>query len=342
MRVDKNAQVAGVPMPEVRAMLKYAARWHGELWRGGAAFVLKDEDESRVDVLLEALEKEGFIEPVGTGERAHWQLSLKGSALAQASFAKPISRATAERAVDEILERIRELNENPYYLYRVDCALVFGSYITDRTDLGDVDIALALVPKEPNWQQHRNLMDERTSEALRGGRKFGNMVAELFWAHTECRLFLKARSRILSIHDGDQTFTIAAKALELFPNDMTRGFTAETMPTPEQAQRALVCGVEWALRECVVGDVEVHFRSGHKIQLTLAQPRGPERELSASYTGVDAYARLRIAADTTTNEHGDIDVRFSDGVAITVPAGYEPPILEDEKHDGIVWAPSLL
>ena len=44
-----------------------------------------------------------------------------------ASAAKPVTRATAERTLAQFLERVAEVNRNPYYLARVARVVLFGS-----------------------------------------------------------------------------------------------------------------------------------------------------------------------------------------------------------------------
>jgi predicted nucleotidyltransferase len=69
-----------------------------------------------------------------------------------ASFAKPISRATAERLLVGLLDRAAAWNAKPDKLVSIDEVLVFGSYLDPTIDrLGDVDIAVTL----SNWPEHQ-------------------------------------------------------------------------------------------------------------------------------------------------------------------------------------------
>ena len=56
--------------------------------------------------------------------------------------ARPITRKTAQSALAQFMERLRALNANAEYLYRVESALLFGSMLTETERLGDVDIAV--------------------------------------------------------------------------------------------------------------------------------------------------------------------------------------------------------
>ena len=75
-----------------------------------------------------------------------WGTTLKGGQLINASAMKPITRASAEKAVAAFLGRCDELDIDPYWLYRVKRVRVFGSYITDKERLGPINTASASWP----------------------------------------------------------------------------------------------------------------------------------------------------------------------------------------------------
>jgi hypothetical protein len=48
-----------------------------------------------------------------------------------------------------VLDRIRRVNGDPHFLYRIDKAVLFGLYITGSEDrLKGLDLAIQLAPKE--------------------------------------------------------------------------------------------------------------------------------------------------------------------------------------------------
>lgn len=59
--------------------------------------------------------------------------------------------------VQALPQRLRELNADPRYLHRVTRAAVFGSFLTDKPVLGDVDFAidyeLRVVPRPPGSKE---------------------------------------------------------------------------------------------------------------------------------------------------------------------------------------------
>jgi hypothetical protein len=84
--------------------------------------------------------------------------SLQGSALAQATAAKPLTQAAAERLATEVLERVDEVNRESKYAYRVDKVLIFDSYLfgsclSQQARPNDVDVAVRLVPRDSGTRQ---------------------------------------------------------------------------------------------------------------------------------------------------------------------------------------------
>ena len=92
--------------------------------------------------LFDHLLAEGYLKDVSEqrGEPKYLP-SIKGSALGMAKFIPRISRAKAQTLLAEFLERVAEANADPDVGYWITEVRVFGSYLTNADDLGDVDIA---------------------------------------------------------------------------------------------------------------------------------------------------------------------------------------------------------
>src|ERR1700704_1962485 len=67
---------------------------------------------------------------------------MQGAALAIAKAGPPIKRKTADRIVAEFLHCVEQVNASQIYAYRIARQVVFGGYLTDRPDLGDIDLAV--------------------------------------------------------------------------------------------------------------------------------------------------------------------------------------------------------
>ena len=71
---------------------------------------------------MRAFEAAGYVERGGLAHGAGddwWATTVKGNALANASFGKPISRATATRLLGQVIERARAYNADPGRLLTV-------------------------------------------------------------------------------------------------------------------------------------------------------------------------------------------------------------------------------
>ena len=93
-----------------------------------------------------------------------WVTTVKGNALANASFGKPISRATATRLLPEVIDRAHGYNADPSRLLTITEIIVFGSYLDPAADpLGDLDLAISTVRRDTGgsstsircWRTHR-------------------------------------------------------------------------------------------------------------------------------------------------------------------------------------------
>jgi hypothetical protein len=109
----------------------------------------------------------------------------------------------AEQKVKEFLERVEYLNEFALFIYRVERALVFGSYLSSAELLGDVDIAINLVPKIDDPQAFHELKDMRIEAAHCEGVRFRNTTHRAYWPRLDALRYLKSRSTVISLHEID-------------------------------------------------------------------------------------------------------------------------------------------
>lgn len=117
-----------------------------------------------------------------------------GSQLSNAMFAARISRARAEELLRAFLERVEAVNLRDELTHRVVAVRVFGSYLSEAADLGDIDLAVAL---EPRRSSH---VEESLERAQNSGKSVRNYLEMLFYGENEVRQFLKKRHPHISIH----------------------------------------------------------------------------------------------------------------------------------------------
>jgi len=198
--LNAQAQVCGIPALVLRRLLR---RTMHDFWtRKVLARELKISPE-RASRLISALRDHAYVEPVPNEPRGTWRNTTLGNAFANATAARPVKRRVAERRLSEFLNRVRHVNAKPAFLCRVTEVVVFGSYLSSKSKMGDVDLAIHVEPKPEYRDGWAERVLAHAAEAEARGRRFSRFADRLGWAEQETRMFLKAGSRSLSLHDLD-------------------------------------------------------------------------------------------------------------------------------------------
>ena len=195
MRIKSNGTMFGYPVLQIRRLLRQAI--HGislEMVEHDLAL-----DREAASLLLKMLEAEHYLEECAAG-LGGWTTTIKGNAMAIASAGAPLQRNTAHRLLIDFLHRVEQVRDESQWLFKVETAVLFGSFLSDSTTLGDIDIALTMRPAHGD----RAIQDVAETACRRaaqeGGRRFSNYVDLLFWPQQEVKRFLRSRRRI-SLHD---------------------------------------------------------------------------------------------------------------------------------------------
>ncbi len=199
MTIDSNEKIAGFPILTIRKMFRDIGNYDNFDQRTVSLFLKKDG--CPIVSLIEELESCGFIEKadITDGDQL-WVTTLKGSAFTLSSASKRVKKNTAEKVLKEFLDRVNEVNQNDYYLHKIEKVLLFGSYLGDGEHFGDIDLAFDLAPRHKDKEKQSRLSQERALEARRNGRRFSNIVESISWSNREVFLYLKSRKRTLSFH----------------------------------------------------------------------------------------------------------------------------------------------
>lgn len=206
MQINPANRIAGVPIKQVRSFCREVARSNFNLkW-------LRDkltlDDESARNLALE-LVAQGYVEALENNE---YKLTDKGQQLVRSSAAGTIKRKTAEAALSGLLKIVEQYNSDPDKILTVETVVVFGSFLIDKEELGDLDVAVKHRDRDPNADRGE-IWDAYTN---RSGRTFSNIVDRLFWPSTELHQILKQRKRTISIQDWDAFLRLAHKAGDSF------------------------------------------------------------------------------------------------------------------------------
>jgi hypothetical protein len=204
MKVELNSEVRGFPCRMVRKFVREFSR--GSLYSFSLAYVMRrlkiPEDEAFK--FVEALTAEGLIERVDDqDDREAWAPTVKGNSFAIASTGKPITRAQADQLINELIDRVKEINEDSDYAYVVSEVRVFGSYLTQTPTLNDVDVHIKFSARWTDENEFKALRDASIRRAEVKGRQFRGFFEELAWPEVEVWQYLKAGKRKLSLHSDD-------------------------------------------------------------------------------------------------------------------------------------------
>lgn len=230
MRVSKSDTICGLAAPTARQLMR---AYFDDRPVEVACDVLCVSQEAARDQ-MRAFEAAGYVH---RGELARaaaddwWATTVRGNALANASFGKPISRATATRLLGEVIERARAYNADPARLLTVTEIVVFGSYLDPAADtLGDLDLAVSTVRRDTDGKLY---VDKVLEYARTSGRSFSAFHDQLFWPARELRMFLKKRSPAISI-----TGENVRELTERFEVVYAVGSDPDAIPPPPDATAA--------------------------------------------------------------------------------------------------------
>ncbi len=154
---------------------------------------------------------------------------MKGNALRMAGLVSRMSRAKAEKLLKGVLDRVAEINERADLLHWVTEVRVFGSYLTETDDLGDLDLAIKLERRPVKGTGSHPWADACLEMARRSGKTFSNFVDELQYPETLVWRHIKNRVPHLSLHrteELDKNPTMGARQFtHLFRRRHERGMS---------------------------------------------------------------------------------------------------------------------
>ncbi len=225
MRIDPKDHIADVEILKVRDFLRRVS--NTDEWEDDFVVYHLKISLKKANRLINELNRKGYIEPVRiVRKKQFYRNTIKGSALGLATAAKPITRKTANKIFSEFMDRVRQVNSDPSFLVKVKKVLVFGSYLTDAPRINDIDVAVEFTWKENHpmvlSKDKGQLALDHSSIAEKKGKTFNSFIDRLGWPEQEVRLFLKSRSRALSIHPIDDEILNSVEYRVFFQNNKVR------------------------------------------------------------------------------------------------------------------------
>jgi predicted nucleotidyltransferase len=215
LRLDRNATIAGQPIRRVRDLLRRIAGAH---WNNLEIAECLGIQIVEVNFVIGEMVERGLLEECDPwpGEATPlYTCGPKGGPprLASARLLRPITRAKADSIIAALLQRVESVNARADLLERVREVRVFGSYLEERDDLGDVDVA---VKTERKVLPGKKWVDESLRRADVSGRAFSSFLERITYGHTEIMRLLKAHNPYLSLHPMDDLENIGAPSRVIF------------------------------------------------------------------------------------------------------------------------------
>ena len=214
MRISRKQKINNTPILKIRDFFKSLQRYRTDTFTLDKACNYFEINDIEANSLLNELSEQGFIEKSSLD---CYKTTLKGEALRIARCVPPIKRDKADKIVKDFMQRVEEIKNNDYFLYRVSKILLFGSYIKeDAVDFGDIDIAFDLERKTEDAGEFEKLNSEFIEKAKDEGKSFSSYIEKLFYSETVVILKLKNRSRYISLHRDDDILKVT-KTKQIYP-----------------------------------------------------------------------------------------------------------------------------
>jgi hypothetical protein len=310
MYLELDARVSGFTMRQVRDYLRYAGPT--EVTVEDAARFLKT-GKRRAATLVRVLTAQGYLHVADLPfpfEGKALVATPAGRDLGFATGHKPIHRKTADRLLDGVARRARELNDDPDVPYWVRELYVFGAYLDPKLDrIEDLDVALDLRPclaDEPEQakaeRRHLDWLDDH------GHRHRRVWDVRYVRGLTVLRLVGGSRAIRLSVFTGPRSDTTGTRQLFLEGRDLTE---QRTTPAYQPPKHTPVARCSWCRREVPSTKVAL---AGHSISaspvalcgdcLTLQAGPGRSRLQYLEWSGAQ-YGVLRdVEEGTRGHSHG--------------------------------------
>jgi hypothetical protein len=214
MRVDRRETVGGVPLIKVRNLMRHIINSGNvrELMRISRDRIAEFIDADIADALVQA----GYLAISDERRYVHKQFAITdlGISLSNARFMKRISRAKANAIIEDMLHRADAINANSDLIYWVAELRAFGSFITDITDLGDIDVAAELHFKK----EKGDISEANKVRAKRSGRWASLSIMGWYcFGELEVLSLLRARSRYISLQPMDHVKKLGCQTKLLYP-----------------------------------------------------------------------------------------------------------------------------
>ncbi len=203
MKITSEQLIAGYPALQVRNFIR---RYRFSYFHLSEAEEGLSLNQSEAECFIRNMIDIGFLSLAnlhGAVDSPAYEITRQGQELANASAARPITRKTAERLLQEFMNRVWLANDKKMFAYKIESVVLFGSMLSDKGRLGDIDIALELQPITTNQEEFQKLYQARYRFSYGPRPKLSSDFEKAAWPMLEVHFFLKNYSRSFSLHALD-------------------------------------------------------------------------------------------------------------------------------------------
>lgn len=228
MKIEKGQIIAGQPILKVRDFFKRYEQFDVE----NAAYFFAISPKAAKTLCLELVEL-GYSQRISAEEmppdhkkEIWYDLLPPGRSLRLARAVPRISREKADQILTEFMKRVDEVNRSEKYVHKITKVILFGSYIrSDVTELGDIDIAVEIKSKFDDPDVRRKKGQEYTRAAMKSGRRIGGFLEQMFFPETDLKVFLRNKSRYISLHTTDDEVLKETETHQIYPKSFMARLT---------------------------------------------------------------------------------------------------------------------
>ncbi len=210
MRINPKEKLYNQPILKIREVLRQAMQ--GRFFENTRALIVEEisgilqQSTAVSEEIVEQLIKDQYLilKEITVEDTLHYELVAtdKGRRFGIASANTSITRQKADELLNDLIERAKTINAVGDLVYVVERIKVFGSYLSNKELLGDLDVAVKLTRKYEGID-FTNRNQKRIITASQNGRKFSSFMDQISFPHTEVMLMLKTKKKGLSLHDED-------------------------------------------------------------------------------------------------------------------------------------------
>ena len=168
--------------PDMRRLYKKSGEWTNSsrnVYPLIGAYRIPDQ-ATAARALVEQLLKDGMIEVNARFSDCRRQVAYQATGRA-ARFVKRINRAKAEKLLADFLQCVEEVNAHPDLPHWVTEVRVFGSYLNNSDNLGEIDLAIKKERRPASGSFSDAYPERLVALLLKGGSRYISLhgVAEL-------------------------------------------------------------------------------------------------------------------------------------------------------------------